>query len=470
MLFPSRDYLVFLPLTVLVFWSVPAAWRVAVLLVASIFFYASWNPADLPVLFGVAALGWALGRVFGRAGARPGRASGVLSVGLLLLPLLVFKYWDWLATDASTALSWAGLDVRLPTFDLALPIGLSFFTFQALSYVLDVRKDGKAEPSPVRFGAYLAFFPHLVAGPIVRRDELIPQLRRLTGLREGDVGVGLYRIGRGMAKKVLFADVLRVSMVDPLFDDPTRFIGPELLIGLYAYSLQIYCDFSGYTDIALGSARLFGVELPENFRRPYRATSVAGFWRRWHVTLSNWVRDYVYFPMGGAHGTTAQVTGRIVLTMVIIGVWHGASWTFVVYGLLHGAAVALNRVQRKRTGRRPDDPLPSAWAFAWRFLLTFHFVVLARVLFRAPDLASAWAYLDAMGHWTWLMPRFAPTAWAVLLAGYALHFSPERWRDDAQRWFLAARPVGWAAVLALLAASCLTFGTGESLAFVYYDF
>jgi D-alanyl-lipoteichoic acid acyltransferase DltB (MBOAT superfamily) len=323
----------------------------------------------------------------------------------------------------------------------------------------------------LRFVTFLTFFPQLVAGPIVRRAELLPQLISLPSLARGQVGSGLYRIGRGMLKKVLLADIVRVGVVDPIFAEPSRFTSLELLVGLYAYTLQIYYDFSGYTDIALGSAKLFGIELPENFRRPYKATSVAGFWRRWHITLSNWVRDYIYYPLGGARvKPQARIYFNIMATLLIIGIWHGASWNFVAYGLLHGAAVAINRVMRARTGRRPDDPLPGWWGWLWRFLLTFHFVVLARILFRSPDFATSWVYLLGLLEGTFVMPRFSMLAWAMLAVGYIIHFSPESWQARLEKRFSGGGPLLWVLGLAAVTALCMLLGTGEQLAFIYYQF
>ncbi len=496
MLFHTLDYLVFLPALVLAYWAAPRRWRLALLAAGSAFFYGSWNPAYLVLLLFVIAVAWAGGLALA---ADAGRTRRLLVLGVLLLPLLFFKYWNWIAWNLEALAGLAGWPLVLPREELPLPVGISFFTFQALAYVVDVGRAARGGPagplgddgeplgardlgpdpagvgperSLLRFGTFLGFFPQLVAGPIVRRHELMPQLARLPLLRRDQVGEGVVRIARGMFKKVVLADVVRLGMVDPVFADPGRFTGLELLVGLYAYTLQIYCDFSGYTDIAIGSARLFGIELPENFRRPYKATSVAGFWRRWHITLSNWVRDYIYYPLGGSRVSGGQwkVYRNILLTLVIIGIWHGASWNFVVYGTLHGLAVAVNRYQRKRTGRRPDDPLPGRWAWAWRWALTFHFVVLARVLFRAPDLDRAWTLFAGLFDASPVLPRFAPTAWAVLALGYALHFTPDDWAPRAERWVVRRGPLAWAVLALAVAAGCVYLGAGERLAFVYYQF
>ncbi len=474
MLFPTLDYLVFLALIVTVYWLLPRGLRLLWLGASSIFFYASWNPAHLPVWLGVTLLGWGTAGLLARLGRKgTPQTAWIMGVGTvaMLAPLLYCKYWPWIAESANTALGWAGLPGALPVVDVPLPIGVSFFTFQVLAYVIDVRKGADPEPSPLRFVTFIGLFPHLVAGPIVRAHELLPALRALPSLQRDMVGRGLYRIGLGMLKKIVLADVLAQGVVDPLFADPERFSGIELAIGLYAYTLQIYCDFSAYTDIAIGSALLLGFELPENFKRPYKAASVAAFWRRWHMTLSSWVRDYVYFPMGGARVDASwKIYRNLMLTLLILGVWHGASWNFVLYGLMHGAAVCLNRWQRKRAGRSADDDPTEGWPWFWRMFLTLNFVVFARILFRAEDLEAALAYTVAMFDTTLAIPRFSYTALAILGIGYAAHFTPERWEQEAQARFVRGGALVWAIVLMGVAAACATLGTGETLSFIYYAF
>ena len=473
MLFPTVDYLLFLPLTVLLYWLVPARARLAVLGIASLAFYASWRVSYLPVLFFVilvAFLGshWLKARI-DKGGSLKG--PRVLVIGGLLLPLLYFKYWDWLSQDFERAMNAWGIPLDLQEVGLALPIGISFFTFQAIAWVVDVGRGEKPERNLWRFTTFITWFPQLVAGPIVRGSQLLPQLRSLPRLSQGQVGAGLFRIARGLVKKLLIADVLRVGMVDPLFADPGKFTGLELVVGLYAYTLQIYCDFSGYTDMAIGSARLFGIELPENFRRPYKAITITDYWRRWHITLSLWVRHYIYFPLGGARSKWAvMVYVNLFVTFLVIGVWHGASWNFVVYGAIHATAMCIQRALRKRHGRDPGKAPPGIWAFAWRFLLTFHFVVLARILFRAKDFEASWAYLQGLGHPGGVMPRFAWLAWFMLVVGFAIHFTPDSWQTRAEAWFRGANPLAIAAVLGAVAVACAVLGTGEQLAFIYYEF
>jgi len=472
LLFPTLDYLVFLPLCVALYWAVPRRARMWVLLVASIFFYASWRLEYLAILAAVVGLTW-IGSLWvedRRHRGQPLQVAWLVLIPLILSPLVVFKYWNWLAGDVQAFLQAIGLAVDLPDHKLPLPIGISFFTFQAIAYLVDVGRGDDAERDPVRFSTFITFFPQLIAGPIVRGREMLPQLRRLPLLANDQISAGLFRIARGMFKKIVLADILRVGIVDPLFTDPQNFTGVELMIGLYAYTLQIYYDFSGYTDIAIGSGRLFGYELPENFRRPYKATNVTAFWRRWHVTLSLWVRHYIYFPLGGARVGPSRVYVNLALTFLVLGIWHGASWNFVVYGAIHGGAMCTHRYFRKRHGRDPDDVPPGWWSWTWRWLVTFHFVVLARILFRAEDFSTSGEYFRGLFDATMLMPRFAPLALGVMAAGLAIHLSPDDWQPRARAWFARIGPVGQALVLAIVAAACLLLGTGEQLSFVYYSF
>ena len=342
-----------------------------------------------------------------------------------------------------------GLPIRVPSLHLALPIGISFYTFQSLSYTIDVwRGRIEAERSLLRFATYVAFFPQLVAGPIVRPSEFLPQLRAAARVDVDDVNIAIYRISKGLVKKVLLGDLIAANFTDLVFATPSRYSSLENLIALYAFTLQIYADFSGYSDMAIGVARLLGFKLPENFERPYQSQDVGEFWRRWHMTLSNWLRDYVFFPLGGSRGSHARTYFNLWLTMFLVGIWHGASWNFVIYGNLHALALLYSRFNRFQAPRGEkiyalgmlaaslilsggalglglalglafdtsvllgmltfvvavvNGLLPPAtqsrlWAVV-HVTLTFQFTVLSRIFFRADSLDEAGQMIGQLLHW-----------------------------------------------------------------------
>jgi len=475
MLFQTLHYLVFLVLVVGIHWAVPYRYRLSILGIASLVFYASWNISYLPLLLLISVVAWGIGHWFTKKKVTP--ILYALSIFLVFCPLIIFKYWDFLAENLEIVASWGDLTLAIPSlkkdYGIILPVGISFFTFQAVSYIIDVKRAGEEENNPWRFFTFIAFFPQLIAGPIVRRHELLPQLKKPLLLAKNDSGEALFRITKGMIKKLLIADVLYDAMINQVFNDPSSYIGIELWIALYAYTIWIYYDFSAYTDIAIGSAKLFGITLPENFNRPYQSSSVAEFWRKWHITLSNWVRDYIYYPLGGARTDSEwKIYRNIIITMVIIGIWHGASWNFIIYGMLHGTAVSINRVQRKISKRRPGDPFTNKWSWFWRFLLTFHFVVIARILFGTHNLTDAWDYLIRLSEISFVLPRFYDqTTFALLAFGYIWHFTPTKWTSEyAKKYFVALPAIGQALVAAAAAAVCWKLNSSSAIAFAYYQF
>ena len=311
------------------------------------------------------------------------------AVGLDLLLLGTFKYYGFFVTDVADVLDVLNLGLPLPLMSIALPVGVSFFTFQAISYVVDVRRRVIPPASLVDVALYLSFFPHLVAGPIVRAREFLPQVKGPRDPRDVAVGAGVVLIAVGMVKKIVLADFLARSVVDPVFAVPEAYSAADALLAAYAYAAQIYCDFSGYTDMAIGLALLMGIRFPQNFDRPYRSCSFREFWRRWHMTLSRFLRDFLYIPLGGNRGGRWRTARNLMITMVLGGLWHGAAWGFVLWGALHGAYLVAEHALRKRTTWRP--PAWLAWA------ITFNLVVLAWIPFRAPDLNLAWAFLERLG-------------------------------------------------------------------------
>jgi D-alanyl-lipoteichoic acid acyltransferase DltB (MBOAT superfamily) len=290
------------------------------------------------------------------------------------------------------------LGLPLPLLTVVLPVGVSFFTFQAISYTVDVKRRLIEPASLLDAAIYLSFFPHLVAGPIVRAREFLPQLATPRDPSRVAVGAGVSLIALGLIKKVAIADYLARAVVDPVFAVPQAYSAPDAALAAYAYTAQIYCDFSGYTDIAIGLALLMGFVFPQNFDRPYRSLGVREFWRRWHMTLSRFLRDFLYIPLGGNRGRRWFVYRNLLITMVLGGLWHGAAWTFVLWGGLHGVGLCLEHAFSTRWERVPK------WV---RWSITFNFVVLAWVFFRSQSIGDAWTFLGQL---------FTPgpaTLWAV---------------------------------------------------------
>lgn len=440
--------------------------RNAWLLLTSIVFYAAWNPYDTLLLAFIVALSYGGARwIEGRPEERRTWPLALVSI-CLIAPLLYYKYLHFAAESLHLLIPSLPVPPRL-----RLPIGISFYSFQAVAYVVDVRRGQKAEKNPLLFSTFLLFFPHLVAGPILRASVLLSQLGSNRSLSSQDIGEGIFRLCMGLIKKLLIADVLRIGMVDSVFADPSVFTPIEILVALYAYTLQIYCDFSGYTDFAIGSARLLGFKIPENFDRPYQALSVGEYWRRWHITLSDWVRDYVYYPMGGSRIGGWKAYRNTFLTMLILAVWHGANWTFVLYGLLHGCAVSLHRLMHNLQKSSGQKPQLSAFGIGWRWFATFHFVVLARILFRATSIThAAEVATGLLQSWEWVMPRYAYHAWAVFFIGYAIHLSPRPWVQQLRTRFAALPSPIQGILLAGVGAACIRWGPGDSLSFIYYEF
>ena len=398
MLFPTVTFAVFFVIAMAVSWLLRPTYRVWlwVLTVMSFVFYGWGDARFVWLLAGSIVVNWGLGEAAHRAMDEDGGATarsvllvrGAVVVNLALLGF--FKYYGFFVDSIASTLDAIGLSMSPPVLEIALPVGISFFTFHALSYVIDI---GRGDMAPVRldeFALYMSFFPHLVAGPIVRASELVPQLREPFDPRRVRSAEAFRLITAGLFKKVVISSYLATELVDPVFGAPGAHSQWELLVGVYGYAIQIYADFSGYTDIAIGCALLLGLRFPQNFDAPYRALSLQDFWRRWHITLSRWLRDYLYIPLGGNRGTVRRTYRNLFLTMVIGGLWHGAAWTFVIWGALHGGWLAVERWARERwqaTGMA--SPLPAPASAFLRWAVTFHVVCLGWIFFRADSFGTA---------------------------------------------------------------------------------
>src|SRR4051812_17550649 len=349
-------------------------WR-ALIVVASFVFYGWWDWRFVFLLAGCIVWNYLLAIQIYRAVEPARRAWLIAAVAGDLGLLAYFKYYDFFISSAHNLANQVGMGLPLSTRSIVLPVGISFFTFMAISYVVDTYR-GDFEPVTLgRFAAYLSFFPHLVAGPIVRPGELLPQMETRRDPRRVDTSRAFYLIATGLFKKVVIANYLATHITDQVFAVPGNHSSAEILVAVYAYAVQIYADFSGYTDMAIGLALLLGFRFPQNFDSPYAAVSLRDFWRRWHMTLSRWLRDYLYIPLGGNRKGRARTYANLMLTFLLGGLWHGASWTFVVWGGIHGTGLSFEHWRRDRPGFVETAP---GRAGLWgRRLLTFNVVCLA---------------------------------------------------------------------------------------------
>ena len=345
--------------------------RLLFVLLASYVFYAHWDYRFLPLIWGSSTADWWLGKKIDQTEDPRARKLWLLGTVAINLGVLgFFKYFNFGIDSARAALTALGAHPPDIALRVALPVGISFFTFESMSYVIDVyRKELRSHDSYVEYLSFVAFFPHLVAGPIVRPRDLLPQLAAPGRFVSREASEGLFLIAMGLGKKIIVGDYLALNLVDRVFDAPAMYSALETYAAIVGYALQIYCDFSGYTDIAIGSALLLGIRFPLNFDSPYKAHNIVDFWRRWHISLSTWLRDYLYIPLGGNRKGRRRTYVNLMLTMVLGGLWHGAAWTFVVWGFLHGAALAINKwfqeTSRNRASARAarlNSASPRAWS------------------------------------------------------------------------------------------------------------
>ena len=472
MLFPTATFalffLVVLPLSWLAMPTI-VRWR-WLMVAASYVFYAWWDWRFVFLLAG-STLWNQLSATRIHEARSPARRRGLLAlaVGGNLAVLGYFKYYDFFVSSSQNLLATVGLDVPLEVRSVVLPVGISFYTFMGISYVVDTYRGDTRPVSLGKLAAYLSFFPHLVAGPIVRPNELIPQLETPRDPRRVDTSRAFYLIATGLFKKVVIANHLAAGIVDEVFAAPGQHSSLEVLIAVYAYAVQIYADFSGYTDMAIGIALLLGVRFPQNFDAPYAATSIQDFWRRWHMTLSRWLRDYVYIPLGGNRRGVAITYRNLLLTMLLGGLWHGAGWTFVAWGAIHGAGLAAGRWRRSRPGfaERPA----TAWALARQRLVTFHLVCLAWVFFRADSFSRAGEVLTGLvTRWGEPSPLVTAGVLAAIAAGIGSQYLPERVPRALMARFSRLPVAGQAAVLAGVLLVAHAMGPQGVAPFIYFQF
>lgn len=460
MILSSPGYLIFLVVVYLAFWlcrrSRLAA--LALILLANYFFYAKWSLIYLALIPAASTIDYCLALAMERVkGAFARRALVTISVLMNIGLIASARYAPLLLGVAGhSASSWT------------LPLSLSFYGFQAMTYTIDVyRRDAKAAKSFLAYLATVSFFPTTLAGPITRPAALLPQWEKNQTLSGEDGGRALFLIGLGLMKKFLIADYLAEHLINRIFDLPKLYSGTEVLVGVYAYTFQIYYDFSGYTDIALGSALLLGMRLPVNFNQPYLAENVADFWRRWHISLSNWLRDYLYFALPGKR-TRVMPYVNLIITFAIGGIWHGANWNFGIWGLIHGVGLAVTRGWQRLRGRKKASANPVLRLL--RILAAFHFVVFAWIFFRAANLSTARDILSQIFSGTVAWVNITPGFLSVLAVAVLGHYIPRSWYERSQRAYVAVPFYAQAAALALLALTIQYLAATGAAPFIYSKF
>jgi alginate O-acetyltransferase complex protein AlgI len=504
--FNSLQYAAFLPAVLLVYWNLQRRGQNLLLLAASYLFYSFWDWRFLGLLMLSTSVDFVTGRVLARTHDGQHR-RWVLSVSIVtnLAILGFFKYFNFFIDSGERLLGKLGLEWSAPMLHIALPVGISFYTFHGMSYTIDLfRRRIEPATSIVDFAAFVSFFPQLVAGPIGRADFQLPQFERERTRPDGErVMGGLALILLGLFKKVAIADAV-APVATATFTNPDGYGWPMLMVGAYAFALQIYGDFSGYTDMARGSARLLGFELPPNFEQPYLSRNIAEFWRTWHISLSSWLRDYLYVPLGGNRGSARATYRNLFLVMLIGGLWHGAAWTFVAWGALHGSLLAAHKwwSDRRRLRRRPGtplapsqvqddlpsmereargrilvaDPIPAAeparivpdWVLR---VATFHAVLAFWVFFRAPSIGDAFSYLGNIArlHSTtglnWDDIFVVAVAMTLTLL---IDIGQRQARDD--KVLLRMPPMARGVAVGVIVLGILLFSGGTPVPFIYFQF
>ena len=394
----------------------------------------------------------------------------VLSLCINLGLLAYFKYTNFFGEVWASL--WGGTFTPL---DIFLPVGISFFTFQSLSYTIDVyRRTIPPLTSLLDYAFYVSFFPQLVAGPIVRARDFLPQIRKPLYVSNEMFGRGIFLIVSGLFKKAVISDYISVNFVERIFANPSLYSGIENLMGVYGYALQIYCDFSGYSDMAIGIALLLGFHFNINFDSPYKSSSITEFWRRWHISLSSWLRDYLYISLGGNRKGKVRQYLNLFITMFLGGLWHGASWNFVLWGSFHGIALAFHKIYQTVSGHGKRYR-STGWRRAAGIFLTFHFVCFCWIFFRNTDFENSVAMLRQIvtAFHPQLLPQLVTGYWQVfllMLVGFLLHFTPARWENAACRGVIRLPFLGKAFLLVALIYLVIQIKSADVQPFIYFQF
>jgi len=475
MLFNSVEFLFFFIIVIIVFFTIPHRYRWVLLLVASYYFYMCWNVKYILLIVISTLVDYFCGMRMSRCPQRRQRTKYlILSLSTNLGLLFAFKYFNFIADSLNFASDAFSLPIQVPYLDVLLPVGISFYTFQTLSYTIDVyRGKIKQESHLGIFALYVSFFPQLVAGPIERASRLLPQFYRRIRFNEERIVSGLRLMMWGMFKKVVVANRLALY-VDTVYGNVDIHSGLTLLVGTYMFAFQIYCDFSGYSDIAIGAARVLGYDLMKNFERPYFSSSIPEFWRRWHISLSTWFRDYLYIPLGGNRKGISRTYVNLFIVFLVSGMWHGANWTFLIWGAMHGVFVVFSKYAASfKSKLRESFPIHTRLLKFYKVFITFHLVCFSWIFFRANSIGHAGIIVRKIFSQSWtdlFIPALDQFVYSISAIALLLFVDVLEERFNLSVWGKQlSPPIRWTAYIGLL-ITMLLIGVFNESQFIYFQF
>ena len=470
MLFPTIEFGIFFIFVFFVNWATinTPNFRKYFLIAVSYFFYAYWDWRFAFLLFAVSANSYFFGYLIAKNKfQKKKKLLMILSISISLVVLSIFKYYGFFTLSFMNLMSSLNLNTKLPLLEIILPVGISFFTFQAISYVVDVyRKKIPACQNISDVLLYVSFFPQLVAGPIVRAEDFIPQLQSKPNINSIDAVKAFFLILSGLIKKMLIANYLSTLIVDKVFENPSAYTAIDNLFAVYGYAIQIYCDFSAYSDIAIGVALLLGYNFKKNFNQPYRAFSIQDFWRRWHISLSTWLRDYLYIPLGGSKNGKLKTYRNLFLTMLLGGLWHGAAWQFIFWGALHGTGLMVERYIYHKyniTTLRKITKIILG-------IFVFHFVSLGWIFFRASSFETALLLIQSIFSWNFSFELLTPFVFGLVAIGLLINIIPLGIFDGIGERFSKLHPAFQGFLLGMILILIGILSPDGVAPFIYFQF
>ena len=418
-------------------------------------------------------IGGQIGKILDRNPENKGRARWLLALSVIIdLSLLAyFKYTNFFLGSISEIIG-----NNFQPLDIFLPVGISFFTFQSLSYTIDIyRREIRPLPSLLDYAFFVSFFPQLVAGPIVKARDFVPQIRKPLQITRRMFGMGVYLIIIGLFKKAVISDYISINFVERVFDQPEMFSGLEVLLGIYGYALQIYCDFSGYSDMAIGIALLLGFRFPMNFNAPYKSVSVTDFWRRWHISLSTWLRQYLYISLGGNRKGKLRMYLNLFVTMLLGGLWHGASWNFILWGALHGLALGCHKFFSQDVLHHDRHYYSTGWRRIIAIIITFHFVCLCWIFFRCSDMETSTTMISQVAtnfhpELLWQVISGYPWVFGLMAFGFVSHYLPDRWQQHIVARLSMTNVFVCALLITIVIYIVIQVKSSDIQPFIYFQF